>query len=472
MCKPCFIDIEIDISRGLHAFSIIGLADKAVEEARDRISSAIKNSGFDSPKSKNQKIVLSLAPAELRKEGTQFDLAMALAYLKAIEEVDFDPADKMFIGELSLDGILRPLRGVVPLVMAAKQKGIKEIYIPLQNGEEVSCVSEVVVYAGTSLREIADHLNKKCMIQPLVYRPFPRNTDSSNIIDCADIFGHTTAKRALEIAMAGKHNCVLYGPPGTGKTMLARAFAHTLPALVFEDMVEVTALHGTSLVSQPPFRSPHHSAPYTAMIGGGAIPRPGEITLAHKGVLFMDEFPEFDTYVIESLRQPLEDKKVVLSRTKYQTEFPADFILIGAMNPCPCGYRGSAKTCVCSMQSLQRYYKKISGPIVDRIDMWIEVPQQDYEVMNMHKDVVVESSADVARRIVAAREFALHRNKKVELSPLCKKLLKQSAEKLGLSTRGYMKVVVIARTIADSECKKEIEPTHILEALQYRPKLL
>jgi len=502
--KAHIIDIEIDLSKGLHSFSVVGLPDKAVEEAKDRISAAIKNSGFKSPKLKNQKVVISLAPADIKKEGPFFDLGMALAYLVAADDIRFDPRNKIFLGELSLDGTVRKISGVLPLVKEAKRKGFEEVYVPKENAEEGALIDGIKIFGVASLTDAVLHLNeKKNDDNPKMRRTLlsPQSKteiqykDLEYLIDFADIKGQETAKRGLEIAAAGGHNIAMYGPPGTGKTMLAKAFASILPRLSYDDILEVTAIHSVAgtlrdnLVIEPPFRSPHHSSSYVSLVGGGATPKPGEVTLAHKGVLFLDEFAEFERRVIDSLRQPLEDRIISISRAKGTATFPAQFILIAAMNPCPCGNFGiKGKECVCAPRDLLRYQRKISGPIIDRIDMWIEVSRID------HKDLMDpkrsgEESESVRNRIRAARAVQEKRFEKmkrpiklnsemnaknlieyVELAPKVKDILNQSALHLDLSARAYHRVVKLARTIADLEEKENVESSHILEALQYRPK--
>ncbi len=500
--KGELVTIEVDLSKGLHAFSIVGLPDKSVEESKDRISAAIKNSGFTSPKAKNQKVVISLAPAELKKEGATFDVAMALGYLLAAEEIKFNTEKKMFFGELSLDGGVRKISGILAVVKEAAMLGFKEIYVPKGNASEAALVEGVTIYPVESLRQVIDHLNQKYQDENLPPRKqisvqpkteiqynFPQYT-----IDISDIKGQETAKRGLEIAAAGGHNIALYGPPGTGKTMLAKAFCGLLPALTFEEIIETTCIHSVAntlqqeYLSHPPFRSPHHTSSYVSVIGGGTFPKPGEVTLAHKGVLFLDEFPEFDRRVLESLREPLEEGVVNISRSKGSARFPSRFILIAAMNPCPCGnYGNKHKPCTCAPSALHRYQQKVSGPLIDRIDLWIEVSQINYE--HLSEEGTSEKSIDIRKRIADARirqqdrfkKYSMTANvnsemnsrditKHIFLTPEIKKLLNASAEKLKLSARSYHRIIKIAQTIADLSGKETIEIEHMLEALQYRPK--
>jgi magnesium chelatase family protein len=502
------IDIEVDISKGLHAFALVGLPDKAVEEARDRVSAAIKNTGFRSPKSKNQKVIISLAPANIKKEGASFDLGVAVAYLLATGDVQFDPHGKMFLGELSLDGKLRKIRGVLPLVLMAKERGFKQVYLPKENANEAAVIDDIAIYGAESLKEVIDHINEidptPKQMETIPYykhgRPdkkLPVWTKTSinreslvQEIDFSDIRSQLDAKRGLEIAAAGGHNIALYGPPGTGKTLLARAFPGILPPLSFEDTLEATSIHSIAgilendLVLHPPFRAPHHTSSYVSLVGGGSTLKPGEITLAHRGVLFLDEFPEFDRRVIEALRQPLEDRKISISRSKESAIFPANFILIAAMNPCPCGKYGTGSACHCPQSQIDKYKRKISGPIVDRIDMWIRVPKIDHVTLS-EKNKAREGSAEIRKRVENARvtqqkrffEKNINLNSEMNVKhldefPLKKEvsdLLNLSAAKLDLSPRSYHRVIKLSRTIADLDGSLDIKEEHLLEALQYRP---
>ncbi len=487
------IDIEVDIAHGLHSFSIVGLADRAVEEARDRVSSAIKNSGFTSPKQKNQKVVISLAPADVRKEGPVFDLAIALAYLHAAGDIVFNPEKKIFFGELSLDGSVRAVSGILPLVQGAHEHGFTEIFVPADNAREAALIHNVRVFAVTTLRDVVAHLQHHTLLTPqphTIIEGVVHETEN----DFADIRGHEHAKRGLEIAAAGGHSVAMIGPPGTGKTMLAHAFRSILPPLSFSDILEVTAIHSVAgvlrdtLITHVPMRAPHHTASYTSLIGGGSIPKPGDITLAHRGILFLDEFPEFDRRVIDSLRQPLEEHVVSISRAKGSARFPADVILVAAMNPCPCGFRGVVgKQCVCSPTHIASYTRKISGPIVDRIDVWLSVETVKHDVLS--GVATGEQSSEVRARVARARQTQAHRaqthklttrtNSRIgakqlphtsPLSPEVKHVLDTAAERLNMSARAYHRVWKIAQTIADLAQSRDIKPEHALEALQYRPR--
>ena len=493
------ITVETDISHGLHSFTLVGLPDKAVEEARDRVSAAIKNSGYTSPKTTNQKVTISLAPADLRKEGSSFDVAIALSYLHASGQIDFDHHGKVFLGELSLRGDVLPVKGILAVTRHLKSLGVHEIFVAKENEKEAALVKNITVYGVRNLSEITKHLDKKIKeevresIIPTPPQEFVER-EASDHTDFSLIKGQDSAKRALLIAAAGGHNIALYGPPGTGKTLLARAFASLLPPLEEEEAFEVTSIHslaGTlkeSLVKEPPFRSPHHSSSSVAIIGGGGIIKPGEITLAHRGVLFLDEFPEFDKKVLESLREPLEEGKISLSRARGKALFPAQFILIAAMNPCPCGFYGSdQKKCFCSGYDIEKYKRKLSGPIMDRIDMFVPVSLIPYEDISGGRQKPPESPL-LRKKVMKARQKQRERlgarrenlnahiagkdvEKFIPLSPSVKTVLDEASKKLQISPRSYFKMIKLARTIADLEGNPEVESKHILEAFSYRPKI-
>lgn len=508
LLKGKIVTIEVDITKNtLHAFTLVGLPDKAVDESKDRMSSALKNSGYNSPKNQNQKIVISLSPADLKKEGPYFDLAIALSYLLSAEEIDFDPEGRIFLGELSLNGDLRPIKGALPLTEVAKKQGYKEIFLPFENAEEAALIDGITIYGVKNLDEVINHIfiPKKDRHGNLLESERPKllpqpktkiiTKEKIGSLDFSDIKGQEGAKRGLEIAAAGGHNIAMSGPPGTGKTMLARVFSQILPSLSKEECLEITGIHSIvglldeALITESPFRAPHHTASYVSMIGGGANIKPGEVTLAHRGVLFLDEFPEFEKRVIEALRQPLEDNVVSISRAKGSAIFPSNFILIAAMNPCPCGNKGNKqKACICKPSDLDRYKRKLSGPIMDRIDIWVSVGNVDFEKLSNNLNDGEKTKA-IKERVRKAREIQnkrfrnskrkINTNSEInvkELNIYCpldeqtKKLLNQSAERLQLSARAYHRTIKIARTIADLELSKDITQSHILEALQYRPR--
>jgi magnesium chelatase family protein len=490
--KGQIVTIEADISRGLHSFSVVGLAGKAVEEAKDRVGSAIKHTGFSSPKTKNQKVIISLSPADLKKEGPLFDLPIALAYLEAAQEITIDEVRRVYLGELSLDGTLRPIKGALNATRAAAEAGFQEIIVPRDNAEEAALIEGITVYPAKNLRAVIDHINTKEVdgVIPTKLSAQQLTVVSGgwheSTISLEDIKGQESAKRALIIAAAGRHNIMLVGPPGTGKTMLARALQSLLPPLSREESLEVTAIHSIantdySISTRPPFRSPHHTASHTSLVGGGSHPKPGEVTLAHRGVLFMDEFPEFERRSLDSLRQPLEDRSVSISRVHSTAEFPADFILVAALNP----YRGSEDGTENLGRAMQETYKnKVSGPIIDRIDLWVEVPHIPYETLTT-LNIKTGETKEAREQILQARSRQKTRLKStqtntnssmsardiekiINLSDEVKDLLKVSSAKLNLSPRSYHRLIKVARTIADLENSLEIESSHVLEALQYR----
>lgn len=493
LIQPHIVDIEVDVSRGLHSFSIVGLPDKAVEEAADRIIAALKNSGFETPGKRHENVVISLAPASMKKEGAGFDLGIAVGYLAAGGRITLPAEKAIYIGELALNGDVRPVRGILPLLEKAGREGFTTAFIPAENAGEAGHVLGITSYPARSLNEVIEHIVKKKQL----VRASP-GTETSDIshrerTDMADVRGQETAKRGLEIAAAGGHSVGLYGPPGTGKTMLARAFVSIVPPLTQEEQLEVTGIHsiaGTlrgSLITEPPLRSPHHTSSYAAVIGGGTAVRPGEVTLAHRGILFLDEFPEFDRRVVESLRQPLEERVVSISRAKGSVELPAGFLLIAAMNPCPCGNYGFAGApCTCAAHDIQKYKRKLSGPIMERIDIWLEVPRID--IAKLAEYDAGETSAEVQARVSRARSLARERLagriatsnasmsardtiELIEVTPRAREALDDVARKMGISPRTYHKILRVARTIADLAGAPTIELPHVLEAIGYRPRI-
>lgn len=484
------VTVEVDVSsKSLPSFTIVGLGDRAVEESRERVRSALNNINAKYP---SRRIIVNLAPADLPKEGPAFDLPIALGILLADEQLVANLADTLVVGELSLDGSLRSTHGILSFALLAKERGLKRMFIPKENASEAAVVDGLEIFPFGSLLEVVEFLTGVRKVKPQPPTSFSLDEEALYEYDFKDIKGQEQAKRALEIAAAGGHNLLLKGPPGAGKTLLSRAFPSILPALTKEEALEVTRIYSVSgnltsdqpLITARPFRSPHHTASYVGIIGGGNSIKPGEVSLAHRGVLFLDELPEFPRQVLEALRQPLEDRKVTISRAVGSLTFPSQFILLSACNPCPCGFLGSPKkSCLCLPGAIARYKKKLSGPLLDRIDIHLDVPA--VEIEKLTGDSLVEDSKTIRKRVEKARRIQLQRFKKSGILtnsemgsahikefclivPEALELLKLAISRMNISARGYHRILKLSRTIADLTEAENILPEHVAEALTYR----
>ena len=484
------IDVELNISNGKYSMEVVGLPDTAVNEARDRIIAALHNSGYEMHMTSHY--TFNLAPADIKKEGSLYDLPMAVAVLSATKQIMGDYKNAAFIGELSLSGDVKSVKGVLPMVMAAKENGLRDIYVPVDNADEAAIVDGINIYAVENLTKLVNHINDTEKLKPVELKPFRHLQMPDFMPDFSDVKGQFEAKRALEVAAAGGHNVMMIGPPGSGKSMLAKRIPSILPDITVDEALDTTKIYSLSgnltkenpIINHRPFRAPHHSVSPAGLSGGGTIPKPGELSLAHNGVLFLDELPEFSRSTMEVLRQPIENSTITISRAACALTYPCSVMLVCAMNPCPCGYFGHpTRTCSCPNGAPARYLSKVSGPLLDRLDIHIEVPPVDYAQLS--ETEAGEPSAAIRERVYKARKIHLERFKGTKISCNAKmtasqtrkycvlsekaaKTLELSFEKLGLSARAYDKILKVARTIADLDNSESIENKHILEAIQYR----
>jgi magnesium chelatase family protein len=485
------VEVQVDISSGLPRTTIVGLPDAGVQEAKERVRSAIRNSGCIFP---FRRITVNLAPADVRKEGPVYDLPIAVGILLSSEQLLSDVSQTMFLGELSLDGGVRHAQGILPMVALAREKALRTVIVPACDAREAALVEGIDVIPVNTLSELIAHLRGDSPIPCCVSPPLEEDTTTNSAIDLTNIKGQEHAKRALEVAAAGGHNMLMIGPPGSGKTMLARSMSSIFPKMTMDESLEVTKIYSvggllpsdTPLIMQRPFRSPHYTISHAGLVGGGKMPRPGEISLSHRGVLFLDELPEFGHISLEALRQPLEDRVVTISRAQGTVTYPASFMLVAAMNPCPCGFHGDTlKECRCSFSEVARYTKRISGPLLDRVDIFVEVPRIAYETLA--DDTMGESSERVRARVEAARQIqrerfdgrgvacnadasALEVRDFCHIEPSAQSLLRTAMKQLSLSARGFHRILKVARTIADLDGAGTIKTQHLAEAIQYRPR--